>query len=87
MEQEYEYINTLSLQQVKDELSLYNISTSTPNLTGNERANELRQRLKEYQKSSANKHDQEDQQLNTFDLKELSMGEIRSRLNLLGEVN
>jgi hypothetical protein len=74
-------MENLSLVQVKEQLVKLGMSTSTPGLTGDERHEELRSRLENYNKMKNVSIISAD---NSSRLADLSIGEIRSRLSMMG---
>lgn len=84
-----------TIQELKDKLTLLGISTNTPGLKGEQRRQELLNRLEEYEIKNENLNKNENDNNKNFNeintkynvpsVSDLSLTEIRSRLTMLGE--
>lgn len=85
---------TETIQEVKEKLASLGLSTSTPGVKGDERLQELVQRLEKYYQENENESKSQqatsqqmtETQYNVPSVSDLSLSEIRSRLTMLGEV-
>ena len=83
---------TETIQEVKEKLALLGLSTSTPGVKGDDRLQELVQRLERYYEENEKELQQAtsqqitESQYNVPSVSDLSLSEIRSRLTMLGEV-